>query len=42
MSKLLSLTLMLLVVLPVFAQNNEANIKAAVEDRVQGVAGRSQ
>ena len=33
MSKLLSLTLMLLVVLPVFAQNNEANIKAAVEDR---------
>jgi uncharacterized protein (TIGR02246 family) len=33
MSKLLSLTLMFLVVLPVFAQNNEANIKAAVEDR---------
>ena len=33
MSKLLSLTIMFLVVLPVFAQNNEANIKAAVEDR---------
>ena len=33
MSKLLSLTLMFLVVLPVFAQNNEVNIKAAVEDR---------
>ena len=33
MSKLLSLTLMFLVVLPVFAQNNEANIKAAVEGR---------
>ena len=33
MSKLLSLTLMFLVVLPVFAQNNEANIKAEVEDR---------
>ena len=33
MSKLLSLTLMFLVVLPVFAQNNEAYIKAEVEDR---------
>jgi uncharacterized protein (TIGR02246 family) len=33
MGKLLSLTLMFLVVLPIFAQNNEANIKAAVEDR---------
>ena len=33
MSKLLPLPLMFLVVLPVFAQNNEANIKAAVEDR---------
>ena len=33
MRKLISLTLMLLVVLPVLAQNNEANIKAAVEDR---------
>jgi uncharacterized protein (TIGR02246 family) len=33
MGKLLSLTLMFLVALPVFAQNNEANIKSAVEDR---------
>ena len=33
MGKLLSPTVMFLVVLPVFAQNNEANINAAVEDR---------
>ena len=33
MRKLLSLTLMFLVVLPALAEDSEANIKAAVEDR---------
>jgi ketosteroid isomerase-like protein len=33
MRKLLSLTLLLLVALPVLAKDNEAKIKAAVEDR---------